>query len=309
MKRRKPRFHPVFDIEDWILRFPLSTFERADGPRHYSNPDPDEPIVDLWKARGADIDGPLDLVCMEQVRRTAAADHKLGPSVPVDVFAWSIQSCSRYADDKHPALTRLGGTPWRPASKKWPTGASGAPLAFIGQLSFADSTDLFDFELPGQVLLIFAKYDLGDLLDWDGLHLEWSPREIKKPLAGADCPLGCLLPFRLDGSIHRTANYPDAMQVFRGLGHDCPYYIHELQGTTIGTRASIPQGWPFDEGDGNTLIAVLNGVTPKARWPFLNRETLDLPFPEPFQLAIADGGCLFVYRTRKGKYEWRIEGM
>lgn len=305
MRRPKPRFHPVFDIEDWIRRFPLSTFERTDVPRRYDN----NPDVDRWKARGTDVDGPLDLVCMEQVRRRAAADHDLGKTVPVDLFLWSIQSCNRYADDKRPWLTRIGGTPWRPARKKWPTDTKDAPLAFIGQISFADSADLFDFDLPGEILLIFAKYDLGDMLDWDGLHLEWSPREIKQPLPGEDCPLGCLLPFRLDGFIHRTVNYPDAMQVFRSLGHDYPYYINELQATTIGARASIPQGWPFDEGDGNTLVAVLNGVTPATRWPFLNCETLDVPINDPFKLNIADSGCLYVYRTRKGKYDWRIESL
>lgn len=178
---------------------------------------------------------------------------------------------------------------------------------------------LFSEPLPGDVLLIFADFDQSELWDGSSVHTEWVSRDIETPIAGLDCPHRTLMPMIFNGVIHRTNNFPDSTKVFDELGHDRSFYIDEIQATSIGTRASLPQGWPFEDGDGNELLAVLSDFIPSRTWPFVNMESLPSRFTKPneisqpiegvFRLGIADAGCLYIYRDKTGQIHHAMTSM
>lgn len=283
--------HPVFDLRYWEGLYPLKPTDRGEGG---------------W------IDGPIELAKREQAIRLAKTKGRLGPSVPADVFVWADQTL----DDK-PWLTRLGGVPWREAGKRWPCDEHGVPLIFLGQICFADSRDILPCELPGDVALIFGKASRG----WIGLpprgHLEWSPLTLKTPASMSSIPWSGELPFSYQGVRHRTVQYTDheiAEKAFKAVGYtEGGWNVHSVQATSIGTYASLPQGWPFEEGDGNTLIATLSSFYFRGDWPLcdipqcLQRVDADgtrssLWTDSARDFGVGDAGCIWIYRDKRGRF-------
>ncbi len=72
-------------------------------------------------------------------------------TAPAHVFVWGIGE----SNFRH--LTKIGGLPYWPREEEWPLDVRGAPIPFLAQICFADSRELFSFDLPGDVLLIFAE--------------------------------------------------------------------------------------------------------------------------------------------------------
>lgn len=284
--------HPVLDLDHWINIAAVGSARRTVG----------------W------VDGPVDLAIVEQARRLVEVEHDLGPSVNTDVFTWS----SMGHDDDTPWLTRIGGTPWRPADRPWPRDDRGNHQHFLGQISFVDSQDILPFELPGDVLLIFGRWDSG----WvqpavDGYVIEWSPRKIKQPLAYAG-DVFAELPFEWHGVIHRTRQfldhevYDDAYRT-HGWEHG-GFQIANCQATLIGPYADLPQGWPFEDGDGNTVIACLSSMYFSNSWPLCNVESGSAQHIRPdgsrfalrnssLNFGIGDAGCIWVYRAADGGFK------
>jgi hypothetical protein len=233
------KVHSVIDLDYWRGEIVLAPGER---------------LHDTW------IASPRQLLHMERRRAEAFATLAKPPAgVAIDLFLWGFGFGTR----ERPYLTQVGGTPWREAAKPWPKDKSGKPLTFIAQLCFVDSHDVVVGPLPGDVLLIFAHYADGNLtLDHESLALEWSAIELQKPLDSLNVPRGSGLPFRFDGAIHRTHQYPGAEALFG------PKSIHdaEWQGTIIGPSAFMPQG-----GSTDGLIATFSSLLPyDAEWPLLN---------------------------------------
>lgn len=250
--------HPVLDIRHWMDRFPQGEDRQEAG----------------------NVDRPGDLAQVEHARALARKMGELGPSVPADVFVWAHS-----VDRKKPWLTRIGGRPWRDKNKAWPRDQDGIPLHFLGQICFVDSLDILPCKLPGEVALIFGRWmDGWAFIDDEGV-LEWSPIDLKDPV---DTTQGWTteLPFCYQGAIHRTVQYTDwrASEVaFRAAGwKDGGWNTARIQATSIGTYASLPQGWPFEEGDGNSLIATFSSYYFRGAWPFCD-------VPRAFRLIRADG--------------------
>lgn len=279
------KYHPVFDLAFWEERFPLGD----------------------WRREGVGVDSPGDLARVEQARRLARTHGDLGPSVPADVFVW--------ADKEHdrPWLTRLGGRPWRPRERPWPRDENGIPYTFLGQICFADSHDVLPFKLPGDVVLFFGTWDTA----WatPGV-IEWSPLVINK-WDGWGAPRGGELPFQYAGVVHRTAQYIDreaAVGPFEAAGFkEGGWGVRSVQATSVGTHASIPQGWPFEEGDGNTLVCTLSSFSFSGEWPLVNvpavpqrlrsdGTTVDFFDDDALSIGIGDAGALYVYRDRHGAF-------
>lgn len=286
------KHHPVLDLAYWKSKFPLG----RERPERY------------W------VDTPGGVARVEQGRELAKAQGRLGPKVPSDVFVWSL---TRNPDA--PWLTRIGGKPWRKKGKPWPTDAKGIPLAFLGQICFADSMDLLPFKLPGEVALIFGTNRGGWISLFEGSALEWSPLKIKekeKDRLGFDVPWTGELPFQYHGVVHRTVQYTNHEAVrpaFEAAGYKGGGYgVRSMQATSIGTYADLPQGWPFEEGDGHTLVAALSSFYFRGKWPLC-----DVPAPhqaanedgstwQPLSnsgdFGVGDAGCMWIYRDNKGKF-------
>lgn len=295
--RRHDAFvHPIFDADFWARACPL------DG-------DPTR-----WR-EGRSIEGPRDLALREQAVELARAHGELGPFVEADVFVWSDRR-----DREKPWLTRIGGKPWRSRRKRWPT-AKGRPLLFIGQICLADSMGVLPFRPPGEVMLLFATSIAGGhwvALD-EGCHVEFSPGHLDDfDDWGMNIPWNCHLPFEYQGVIHRTRQYTDHKAyaaAFNAAGwKDGGWGIGSVQATSVGTYADLPQGWPFDKGSKDVLLATLSSFYMRGAWPLCDvpgaakqvpgkHAHLDMNSNEALELSIGDVGAMWVYRDAKGNFK------
>ena len=122
----------LFDIDEWLPRFPAPA--RSD--------DGDARI----------ITSPCHLCNNHRLRPLLADQVDWGPAVPVDIFVMAD------GEPPDPCSTKIGGLPYRPTGKPWPTTANGAPLRFLAQFCFEYSKDLTG-PLPDDVLLVFGDED------------------------------------------------------------------------------------------------------------------------------------------------------
>ena len=286
------RKHPVFDIAHWEKMFPLRDQDRV---------------------KGECIDDPEGLAGREQAIRRVKARGELGAFVPADVFVWASR-----AIPERPWLTRMGGNPWRPKGKPWPCDREGIPLAFLGQICFADSEDILPCKLPGDVALIFGTNHCGWVSIDEGAALEWSPLTINEPEDGMGIPWTGRLPYEYHGVIHRTVQYTDwkaAEPVFEAAGYKAGGWgVGGMQATSIGVYADLPQGWPFEEGDGNELIATMSSFYFGETWPLV-----DIPHclqrvdgdgrvdgnvsASGYDFGVGDVGSLWIYRDSAGAFK------
>ena len=283
--------HPVLDIRHWMDDFPLGEDRSESG----------------------DVERPGQRARVEQARALARVRGDLGPSVPADIFVWTHS-----VDRDKPWLTRLGGRyPWREKNKPWPKDPDGVPLHFLGQICFADSKDILPCELPGEVAIIFGRWQAGWTFTDDVGVLEWSPIALKEP---TDITQGwtTALPFCYQGVIHRSVQYTDwkaAEPSFKAVGYKHGGHgIHSIQATSIGTYANLPQGWPFENGDGNTLIATLGSFYFRGSWPLCDvprtfglvradGSEYDPSSVDGMSLGIGDAGCIWIYRDKDGVFK------
>ncbi|NQT13137.1 MAG: DUF1963 domain-containing protein [Planctomycetes bacterium] len=123
-----------FRLEEWLDRLPLD----------------DEYARSCGRFSGTEITSPSDICINERLRAEVREQVDWGPAVPVDVFVMATGE----PRDRH--VTKIGGLPYRPASKPWPKSQDRQPMTFLAQFCFADSKDLVG-DLPGEVLLVFAS--------------------------------------------------------------------------------------------------------------------------------------------------------
>src|SRR5262249_53652498 len=96
------------------------------------------------------IVGPYIIAAQEQLRAERLAQSRPVNQVPVDLFVF----CK--GEPPRRDLTKIGGLPYWPARREWPRAESGAPMAFVAQINFADSRDITG-TLPGDLLLVFGE--------------------------------------------------------------------------------------------------------------------------------------------------------
>lgn len=202
--------HERFDIDRWTKLFPLSKL-RAEArafveKRHAESPEDFDSSVDkhakLMSPSGEIVTSPFHMAVVEQLRAESLTGRSL-PKYPTDVFVFGK------GEPNNPYCTKVGGVPFWPKEKKWPTSSAGVPMGFVAQFCFSDSVDLFP-ELPGDLLLLFAngnykKYWMPD--EPTDLHFEWVKISQTTPIHTSDIPDTSwkLEPFY--GEIHRTADF------------------------------------------------------------------------------------------------------
>lgn len=302
---KRSTVHPKVDLAYWSKIFPLETFERTSGPRKFATTKSGDPL-DLWKPRGEIITSPAHLCQVELVRKQYTQSRDLGPSVPVDIFLWSIDPPEK------PFLTKLGGTPHRESTKPWPS-KDGKPCTFVAQFCFADSRDILSRNLPGDVLLVFFK-DANSLYD-DSIHIEWSEIELDSPLNAIECPSPEFAVPQLSGHIYRSNEYPESWEVFEQAGHYQYYLFPTTQSTKIGRETFFTQNDPRRPGE--EFLCALNSVHPTtypsgAKWPFIGLETLPDDWDKPdddygwgkYRMTFADVGCMYFLIDEQGVVTW-----
>lgn len=96
--------------------------------------------------------GPLDaLNIMAERESLTAAGFDFGRRVPTDVFLFGL------GEPDARESTKIGGLPFLHRGDDWPRNSAGEALPFIGQINFADSTEVLGVDLPGDVLLVFGN--------------------------------------------------------------------------------------------------------------------------------------------------------
>jgi sialidase-1 len=254
------------------------------------------------EGEGRILNSPADLAMLEGVRDAVGRDQ-LGRAVPVDLFLWAAGA------PEQPWLTKLGGVPHRERAAPWPMRADGKPMTFLAQWCFADSKDLLDVELPGEVLLMFVAGEWPWFEREEGkrvIHLEWSARVLQEPLARADLPAQGVAVPELHGVRHRALQYPDACRgdrtPFEVRGYKSrTYLLAEAQATLIGPSAFMIQGdW---SRSGERLLCTLSSVQPNLVWPLLDRrgDARADKSTSPYELMLYDCGCYYVWIDRRGK--------
>jgi hypothetical protein len=234
--------------------------------------------------------GPGGLAVNQQLRAEAfAGSGYSGTRIPTDVFVWAR------GEPPNPAMTKIGGVPFRSRSSPWPQDGEGRPLRFIAQICFADSRDIVG-DLPGDVLQIFGNDD-ALLAETERLAFEWSSLGIRElalevPQTAAD---GVLTPYY--GIMHRAEDWPDAPRQLPD-GYRTPWLLGVFEGTKIGGLPSIIQGEPTMAGHSLAALGsislsysaypVINDAGPESRWA-------------PGNLMIGDMGSLYLFLDGCGR--------
>jgi Domain of unknown function (DUF1963) len=266
-------------------------FDLAEARRIYS--------VGGWdkKIGGEDITSPHHLFSVETLRDRL--DLRLGNAIPTDVFVFGK------GEPPRPDCTHIGGNPFWPSSRNWPTDGQGKPFRFFAQINFADSKDLVG-DLPGDLLLLFV----GERSDWYwepmDVHFEWVSLG-SQVRTNFDRSLIATTSGPFFGAIFRTADYPDAIRLAREPDEGQYYGLPILYGTKIGGVPRFNRSGRDVPGQFLCQIGSIQ-AQPKAPFPWVNRpEPLDLwsehnsIHTKGNDMCFGDMEYIYIYREGDGR--------
>lgn len=258
----------------------------------YDDAIPDEGL------RGQNISGPYDLYSVETLRDQHGLRRP--PGTPTDAFVFAEGEPSKRQ------ATKIGGLPYWPAAKSWPTNADGSPMWFLAQINFGDSLDLVP-KLPGEVLLILTEDEAGWCHDdCKSMHFIWENVTDQELISPQDFPEFDYEYTHFDGYgvIHRTADYPEASAAAEELDVRDNYCLAVLPAVKIG---GVPDHLYRENVSNGVYIAQLASVAavPKIRYPWANREMpYDRWFGENsagnYSMMIGDMGTLHLFLRPDG---------
>ncbi|SIO65795.1 protein of unknown function [Singulisphaera sp. GP187] len=191
------------------------------------------------------------------------------------------------------SVTKVAGLPYRPPGLPWPMTVNGKPFPFFAQFCFADSRELFDRRLPGDVLLVFARGPDAYHVDpyQRSLRIEWMPLGLSDlvgpgavPATGWD-----LLPFF---GVHLRTDDD------RHFGEWC---ITKVGGWPDFVQDGLPGGFL----GGRLLVQVAPPQRVPGRWDrWPGTPEVGLPGEE---LAFGDAGVLDLMLMSDGTFDWWFE--
>jgi hypothetical protein len=255
---------------------------------------------------GGAADSPYDAHLTERLRDLHGV--RRGKPVPTDVFIWGKGEASRRDG------TKVGGLPYWPADRPWPTDDDGIPDLFFAQFNFADSRDLFP-DLPGDVLVMFAEEDTDEFYyEPMRIRFEWLSLGLT-PVDDFDPAWGVIKSGPFYGVIFRTADYPTdddgnenpclTAEPEEEFGVD-PSNLPILGATKIGGVPALIQ----EIGDRpGTFLCQLGSIVPphNVPYPWINEaEPLGLGWDEGQNLfpsntvMFGDGGEIYLYLQADG---------
>ncbi len=283
----------TLDFQHWLTEFPRSRIVAQSERDGY------------WNPEASHITSPVDLVIAEQLRQQNRHALDASRTVPCDVFVWALGEPDRRD------VTKVGGAPYRPADKPWPT-KDGARYTFLAQFDFSASRDVIG-PTPSDTLLVFTLES--NLSDFDDLYFEWYKKGISDLIDPTSVAETCFPFVTCYGERHRTADYPDAVRDTGDFG------LCVLAGTKIG---GVPHfnvvglGWDEQRMQPRELVTDLDQLVegrflcclgavqpnPHFEYPFTNlREclTLDHCGDDDKTLSLVDMGSIFFYLTETGE--------
>ena len=295
------RIHDEFDLQYWIAQFRLGSLRagarefvlkrRDEMPNEYPSEAHVDRHIKLMEPGGEILVGPGSLAVNEQLRVEALAGSCYrGSRIATDVFVWAR------GEAPNPAMTKIGGVPYRPRSLPWPRDGEGRRIRFIAQLCFADSRDIVG-DLPGDVLLIFGDDD-SLLVEPERLVFEWSTLGIQERALEVPQMVASELLTPYYGVIHRTEDWPNATEEIGGR-YRCPWLLRVFEGTKIGGMPRFIQDEPTPAG---RFLAALGSLSVGyTAYPLIDeREPRGRPGGDN-ALMIGDMGSLYLFLDRGGR--------
>jgi hypothetical protein len=242
------------------------------------------------------ITSPYDVFSVEELRDVHGLRE--GKALPADLLVFGKGESPRRE------ATKVGGIPYWPADRPWPTDDEGAPLFFLAQFNFADSRDLFPTSLPGDVLLLLVE-DPEDYLEPDLIQFEWLTLGLP-PVSPFDESQMATTAGPFYGVIHRSADYPDATERATDLEVSQSYDLPILNGTKIG---GVPHWIQGGDGSDDQFLCQLGSIqaAPQVPYPWVNQaESLGLEFDDrgiygdSNSIVFGDMGSIYIFLDRDG---------
>jgi hypothetical protein len=291
--------HDRLDLARWIREFPAAQARQAardhvlhrhrEDPGRYPNQEALERHIRLLSPGGEIVTGPREVALVEQLREEAFSKRPYeGRRLATDVFVFARGEAPRRE------TTKVGGLPYWPAGRAWPTGANGRALTFIAQLCFADSLDLTG-PLPGDLLLVFGDEHAVFGQEVGRLRFEWLPLGVPRLADAQEIPETGLHLLPCHGVVHRTADFPDAGPWFEAYRHGSQLAV--IEGTKIGGVAAWIQDEPELPG---RYLCSLGSISPNPRHPFPYVNVSTLSEYEDETLMWGDVGTVFVSLDEAG---------
>lgn len=258
-----------------------------------------DPFLHLEMSQG--VTSPVDVFRVEIERRRRGVDSAVWNVRPSDSFIWA------YGEPDTPWVTKLGGVPYRPADAAWPqckeseeTPDRLMPMTFLMQFCFHESL-LADLNLPGDVLLVFAKDEA--LVDDDAVVTEWHSIGIEQPMNAEQIPTTPWKCMRGYGYRWRTWDVDDNVRFTD--------YPHVLRTTKIGGIASCTDAAYGPQSDElGTFLCQIGDVCPATEvpYPWINVEQPiergDMSYEH---FGLCDAGVLCFFLSDDGTVNWRYE--
>lgn len=260
--------------------------------------------------QGMPIVGPYDVCALMHLRQLLQSYVTLGAATDADVFVLGSGVSLRRE------CTKIGGLPYWPRSRPWPTSELGIPQPFLAQFNFGESKDICG-AVPSDVLLLFARPDLRG-----GVNIEWGGAANAQDLVRVDeVPIASDIP-ELCGVRWRCQSFADVemeedhwSEVVLRNGeavHDASLVFTPL-GLQIGRKPYLPP-WTRILHAGDDVVCSLSSVFPIVGRSFavLDREN-PLSALEAKSLSVSVSPCgaeadvlgvLYVIRSAEGHYRW-----
>lgn len=263
--------------------------------------------------------GPLDaLNIMAERESLTAAGFDFGRRVTTDVFLFGP------GEPDVRESTKIGGLPFLHRGDDWPRNSAGEALPFIGQINFADSTDVLRVGLPGDVLLVFGNLPA----KWRFVEtaIRWKR---SSDFSGDELIVADEIPVPSPSDVFysvrwRTDNFPDAADNPKNrIFYATTTYNPSSSASIFATQISSA---PFcfarrSSGvDKETLVCCIAPVLPTRDGAFSfidckqslrQRSGLRAIYDERHRfvhswLTKGDGASIFVFRNEKGEFSVKL---
>ena len=244
---------------------------------------------------GEIITSPYDIVMVETIRNRVLKGRNVGIPVPTDVCIMAR------GEPVNRAVTKIGGLPYWPLDRPWPSRTDGNPLTFVAQFNFVDSMDITG-PLPGDLLVIFADSEAEcGYIEGSETHLAWFSLDQRFTLVEhapeTDWPIDPCY-----ATLYRTVDYPDVdSDIFEA--YSSPYLFPCLEGTKVG---GAPRWIQNAEPMPGRFLGTLGSVQPayEQPYPFLNVPDPITTYNELFgghYLMIGDMGSYYLFLDDEGQ--------
>lgn len=218
---------------------------------------------------GKHITSPWDLYSVEMLRDR----HRVrqGKTFPSDLIVWGL------GEPENLAATKVGGRPYWPKCEPWPISKKGEPYRFFAQMNFADSLELFEQELPANILtiLLHPRHSLFGASNW--MEFYWVSDQLEPNLA-IDVPVVVENAGPFWATLHRSADYLEMVDQLNAIPADGSNNLPVANGSKISGCPHFIHGSGHWETTFLGQIATIHAAR-DVPYPWVNHES---PIPEDF---------------------------